>query len=294
MTPRSWVMNSSAVPVRRAEVEQQIDDLRLDGDVERRRRLVGDQELRLAGQSDGDHRALAHAAGELVRIFVDAARRQRDADLGQRLDGPLARLLLAHAAMGAQRLGDLLADGEHRIERAHRLLEDHADLPAAHLAHLARADRQQIAALEAHLADDPALRARQQAQDRQAGDGLAAARFAHDAQPLAGLAAAKETSRVAWTSPASVRKKMPSPRTSNSGGVLPLPSPFVSFPSCRTAYTSPLARHRTRLSLRRRQRFGADHAVAREPLDFGSSTGRARRSAPRHCIGRASPPASSP
>ena len=33
--------------------------------------------------------------------------------------------------MGADRLGDLLADREHRIERAHRLLEDHADAPAA-------------------------------------------------------------------------------------------------------------------------------------------------------------------
>ena len=187
MTPRSWVMKISAVPVRRAEVEQQIDDLRLDRDVERRGRLVGDQDLRLAGQGDGDHRALAHAARKLVRIFVDPARRQRDADLGQCVDRALARFLLAHATMGAQRLGDLLADGEHRIERAHRLLEDHADLPAAHLTHLARADRQQIAALEAHFTDDAALRARQQAQDRQAGHGLAAPRFAHDAQPFAGL-----------------------------------------------------------------------------------------------------------
>ena len=29
-------------------------------------------------------------------------------------------------------LGDLLADGEHRVEAGHRLLEDHADLVAAH------------------------------------------------------------------------------------------------------------------------------------------------------------------
>ena len=33
--------------------------------------------------------------------------------------------------MDPQRLGHLLADGEHRIERAHRLLEDHADAGAA-------------------------------------------------------------------------------------------------------------------------------------------------------------------
>ena len=42
---------------------QQVEDLRLHGDVERRRRLVGDQELGLAGKRDGDGHALAHAAG---------------------------------------------------------------------------------------------------------------------------------------------------------------------------------------------------------------------------------------
>ena len=35
--------------------------------------LVGDQEVRVAGQRHGDHHALAHAAGELVRVVVDAA-----------------------------------------------------------------------------------------------------------------------------------------------------------------------------------------------------------------------------
>ena len=49
------------------EAAQEIEDLRLDGHVERRRRLVGDQELRPAGERHGDHHALAHAARELVR-----------------------------------------------------------------------------------------------------------------------------------------------------------------------------------------------------------------------------------
>ena len=56
----------------RLHVEQQVEDLRLDGDVERRGRLVGDQQLRPAGQRHGDHHALAHAAGELVRVVVHA------------------------------------------------------------------------------------------------------------------------------------------------------------------------------------------------------------------------------
>ena len=48
----------------------QLEDLGLDRDVERGGRLVGDQELRLARERHGDHHALAHAAGEPVRILV--------------------------------------------------------------------------------------------------------------------------------------------------------------------------------------------------------------------------------
>ena len=52
---------------------QHIQDLGLDGHVERRGRLVGDQQLRIVGHGHGDHGALAHAAGELVGILPDAA-----------------------------------------------------------------------------------------------------------------------------------------------------------------------------------------------------------------------------
>jgi hypothetical protein len=38
---------------------QELEDLRLDGDVERGRRLVGDQQVRLVGERHGDHDALA-------------------------------------------------------------------------------------------------------------------------------------------------------------------------------------------------------------------------------------------
>ena len=42
------------------------------------------------------------------------------------------------------------------------------------------------------------------------------------------------------------------------------------FPSLLpAAYTSPLSRHRPRLSLRRRQRFATDDAVAGELLELG-------------------------
>ena len=65
---------------------QHLEDLRLDGHVERRRRLVGDQQRRLIGDRHRDHRALPHAAGELVRVLVVAALGLRDADGPQELD----------------------------------------------------------------------------------------------------------------------------------------------------------------------------------------------------------------
>ena len=74
-TPRSWVIRMIAEPNSRLQVGEQVEDLRLDGDVERGGRLVGDQQLRVVGQRHRDHGALPHAAGELVRVLVDPARR---------------------------------------------------------------------------------------------------------------------------------------------------------------------------------------------------------------------------
>ncbi len=59
---------------------QEVEDLLLDGDVERRRRLVGDEELGLAGDRDGDHDALALPPGHLMRIGLQPPLRLRYAD----------------------------------------------------------------------------------------------------------------------------------------------------------------------------------------------------------------------
>ena len=75
------------------QILHQLEDLRLDGDVERGGRLVGDEQLGIAGKADGDHHALAHAARELMRILVEPAFGVGDADQGQQLDGPRARRL---------------------------------------------------------------------------------------------------------------------------------------------------------------------------------------------------------
>ena len=52
------------------EADEEVGDLRLGRGVERRDRLVGDDDLRVGRQRPGDGDALALAAGELERIAV--------------------------------------------------------------------------------------------------------------------------------------------------------------------------------------------------------------------------------
>ena len=57
------------------ELDDQVHDGLLRGDVEAGGRLVRDQELRIAGERQRDHDALAHAAGQLERIGMIALAR---------------------------------------------------------------------------------------------------------------------------------------------------------------------------------------------------------------------------
>ena len=96
------------------------------------------------------------------------------------------RRLAIEALVQAQRLADLAADGEHRVEARHRLLEDHADVVAADGAHRAIVERQEVAALEAGLRrrSCPAAPGSRRRIDMR-GDRLAAAALADDRERLA-------------------------------------------------------------------------------------------------------------
>ena len=61
-------------PELRLEILEQVDDLRLDRDVERGHRLVADDQRGLDGQRPRDPDALALAARELMRIAVRVLR----------------------------------------------------------------------------------------------------------------------------------------------------------------------------------------------------------------------------
>ena len=138
-TPILWVIMISAHAVLGLQADQQIEDLLLDGDVERGGRLVGDQQLGIAGDGHGDHDALALAARHLVREGPQPLGRVGNADLRQQLDGAGAARGAVHAHVEAQHLLDLEADGEAGIEAGHRLLEDHRDVLADDLAPLGAA-----------------------------------------------------------------------------------------------------------------------------------------------------------
>ena len=99
--------------VSRLQPSHQRQDLRLDRHVERGRRLVGDQQRRVARHRERDHHALAHAARELVRVLVQALRGGRDLHQlqhAQRLGAAPPRG--PSPLCSRSDLGDLLADGE--------------------------------------------------------------------------------------------------------------------------------------------------------------------------------------
>ena len=168
------------------ELLEQGEDLGLDRHVERRRRLVGDEQPRLARQRHRDERPLPHPARELVGVVGEAPLRVGDADLLEHLLRDRHRRLARHPLVPLEHLGDLHPDGDDGIQRGQRILEDHAEVGAAAVAHLVRTEGEQVGALVADAALDGVAALGQQTHDRQRRHRLAAAGLADDADGLAG------------------------------------------------------------------------------------------------------------
>ena len=84
----------------------QANDAGLNGDVERGRRLVRDHQARLAGKRHGDQHALAHAAGDLMRILAQQplpARQMHGLEQVERAPAPLAGRCRNRAVADARR-----------------------------------------------------------------------------------------------------------------------------------------------------------------------------------------------
>ena len=74
------------------QLAEQFEDLRLDRDIKRGRRFIGDQELGFAGKRHRNHHALPHSARHLVRKGVDAPLGRRNSHQFQQLDRAPASL----------------------------------------------------------------------------------------------------------------------------------------------------------------------------------------------------------
>ena len=183
-TARSCEISSRPMRFSIDEIAQQLEDLLLQHDVERRGRLVGDQQLRLQRAGDGDDDALALAAGQLVRIAGERKFRLGQPDPVEHFSRTVLGVAAVGAGVPAYALGDLLADRLDRVERRHRLLEHHADVVAAQRAHLVFGGAENVDAVEADAAGS-ARRIRQQAHHGQRRHRLAGAGFADQAHHLA-------------------------------------------------------------------------------------------------------------
>ena len=89
--------------------------------------------------------------------------------------------------MAAHGLGDLVADGEYRIEGGRRLLENHGNPLAAQIRQGASAHGQDLVAFQLDAAGPARAMLGMKPQDRPKGNALARPRFAQDAERLAAL-----------------------------------------------------------------------------------------------------------
>ena len=140
--------------------DDEVEDAGLDGDVERRRRLVAHEQPRVVGEGDREDHALPLSARELVRVGPGGLGRAGQPHLVEQRGDALADRAppglgpTAAARVREDRLRDLGAHAHRRVEGGHRLLEDHRHVVAPHLCQIAvaRADDVVLDAGEARRA----------------------------------------------------------------------------------------------------------------------------------------------
>jgi hypothetical protein len=111
------------------QIVEQADDLRLHRDIQRRGRLIRDQDIGVGGQRHGDHDTLLHAR---PTSGADSGRRSAVVRECATYRGfrPCARAPgLRHPEMQFRHVIDLRPDLLKGIERGHRVLRDQPDPP---------------------------------------------------------------------------------------------------------------------------------------------------------------------
>ena len=162
-----------------AQILQKVDDLGLNGDVERRDRLVADDELRLHGQGPRDAHPLALSAAHLVGIAVGEP--GVEATEIEKFPHPFVpRLRIGLDLVDFHGLADDGPDLHPRIERTVWVLEYDLDL-LAQGDQFALAQVGHVDPVEINLPRGGAF----ESKDAAAGRGFPAPRFAYQAKGFA-------------------------------------------------------------------------------------------------------------
>ena len=188
ITPMSWVISMMAVPCSR---HSRFSSAMICAWTETSSAVVGSSAMtssRLGGERQREHDALAHAAGELVRIGVDprvsaAGMPTSSSSASARLRAPARRSASEWVRMVSI---ELLADRYSGLSAGQRVLEDHADALAADACASPRAADCRCARPSGSTSP-PAMRPGGSSRPMigGAGDRLAGAGFADDAEHLA-------------------------------------------------------------------------------------------------------------
>ncbi|MNI39646.1 hypothetical protein D3C73_938350 [compost metagenome] len=166
--------------------EQQLQHLRLHGDVQRRRRFVGDDQFGRERAGDGNHDALAHATRQFVRICVCALRRVADANTVHQCHRAVPGLLAADTRfVDAQHFGNLVGHAAAGVQRRHGFLEHHGDVLAAQRVHVGIGGAQQVVAVKPKFVRRDAARRVDQPHQGKARNGFSGAGLAHQADDFA-------------------------------------------------------------------------------------------------------------
>src|SRR5688500_18529641 len=92
---------------------KQVNDLRLNGNVESRNRFVGNDQLRIKRESSRDADSLALTTRELVRVAIHVIRIKSDAS--QKSRNTIAALTLCSFVVNYERFGNDIADLHARV-----------------------------------------------------------------------------------------------------------------------------------------------------------------------------------
>jgi len=157
------------------QIAKQIQNLRLDGSIERGNRLVRDDQLRLQRQRPGDSDALPLSSAELVGIASGLF--FAEANLLHQLKHFFFPLSSIGRPENCERLGNDALDGFPRVQRRIRILKNHLYAPPVRL-YILRCQGNNIPASERNTPLVRLLQPDQKARHR----GFAAPRLADEPQ----------------------------------------------------------------------------------------------------------------